>query len=76
VSCSVHDVIRLEKAGLPTVNVGTDAFIDESQAQARLLGMPDYDAVWLPHPVAVLSADQVAELAVSTAREIVGKLTD
>ena len=75
-SCSVHDVIRFEKAGLPTVNVGTDAFVDESQAQARLLGMPDYDAVWLPHPVAVLNADQVARLAVDTAREIVRKLTD
>jgi hypothetical protein len=75
VSCSVHDVIRFEKAGRPTVNIGTDAFIDESETQARLLGMPDYDPVWLEHPVAVLSAEQVAELAVQKAQEIVGKLT-
>jgi hypothetical protein len=37
--------------------------------------MPDYDPVWLEHPVAVLSAEQVAELAVQKAQEIVGKLT-
>ena len=74
-SCSVHDVIRFEKAGVPTVNIGTDAFIDESEAQARLLGMPDYDTVWLPHPVAVLTGDQVRELAAEKAREIVDKLT-
>ena len=74
-SCSVHDVIRLEKAGLPTVNVATDAFVDESEVQSRLLAMPDYDACWLPHPVATLDAEAVASLAEETADEIVRKLT-
>ena len=73
-SCRVHDVIRLEKLGVPTVNVGTEAFIDESEAQARALGMPAYDGVWLPHPVAVLTDADLEMLARKTVDALVEKL--
>ena len=73
-SCSVHDVVRFEKAGVPTVNVGTEAFIDEGEEQARLLGMPDYDCVWVTHPVAIMDDDRIAALAREAAVEIVKKL--
>ena len=73
-SCSVHDVIRLEKMGIPTVNVGTEAFVDESEAQARALGMPAYDGVWLPHPVAVLTDADLEELARRTVEGVVRRL--
>jgi hypothetical protein len=75
VSCSVHDVIRFEKKGIPTVNIGTDAFIDEAEEQSRLLGMPDYETVWLPHPVAILTTEDIQALARETAERIVKKLT-
>ena len=74
-SCSVHDVIRFEKAGIPTVNVGTDAFVDEADEQARLLAMPDYRMVWLPHPVAILDEDAIRALARQVAATIVERLT-
>ena len=73
-SCSVHDVIRLEKLGIPTVNVGTKAFIDESEAQARALGMPSYDGIWLPHPVAVMTDAELEELARKTVESVVRRL--
>ena len=73
-SCSVHDVIRFEKKGIPTVNIGTDAFTDESEEQSRLLGMPDYETVWLPHPVAILTTEAIQALARETAERIVDKL--
>jgi len=75
VSCSVHDVIRFEKAGIPTVNIGTEAFVDEADEQSRLLGMPDYEMVWLPHPVATLDDDGMRELARRFAGQIVERLT-
>jgi hypothetical protein len=75
VSCSVHDVVRFEKAGVPAVNIGTDAFIDEAVEQSRLLGMPDYEMVWLPHPVATLDEDGVRELSRRTADRVVAMLT-
>ena len=34
-SCSVHDVVRFEKSGLPTAGIGTDGFMDEAEEQAR-----------------------------------------
>ena len=74
-SCRVHDVIRFEKAGIPTVNIGTEAFVDEADEQSRLLGMPDYEMVWLPHPVATLDDDGMRELARRFAGQIVERLT-
>ena len=73
-SCSVHDVIRFEKNGIPTANIGTDAFIDESEEQSRLLGMPDYDTVWVSHPVAILTTEDIYALAREAADRIVKKL--
>ncbi len=73
-SCSVHDVIRFEKKGIPTVNIGTDAFTDESEEQSRLLGMPDYNPVWVAHPVAILTTEQIQTLARDAASRIVERL--
>ena len=74
-SCSVHDVIRLEKMGIPTAAVATDAFLDEACDQARLLAMPDYPMVWLPHPVAIVDEDGIRRLAREAASAIVKRLT-
>jgi hypothetical protein len=71
----VHDVIRLEQRGLPTVNLGTDVFLDEALEQARVLGMPDYRMVWLPHPVATCTAEQMTVLAREHASAIIARLT-
>ena len=74
-SCSVHDVVRLEKRGVPTVNVGTEAFLDEALEQARVLGMADYRMIWLPHPVATRSTDEMQALARAHAAMIIARLT-
>lgn len=74
-SCSVHDVIRLEKGGIPTAAVATDAFYDEAVEQARLLAMPDYRVVWLPHPVAIVDEEGIRRLAREAAATIVARLT-
>lgn len=74
-SCSVHDVVRLEQRGVPTANLGTEAFLDEGLEQARVLGMPDYRMVWLPHPVATCTTEEVEALAVKSASGIVALLT-
>ena len=74
-SCSVHDVIRLEKLGIPTAAVATDAFFDEATVQARLLAMPDYAMIWLPHPVTVVEEEGIRRLAREAASRIVARLT-
>jgi hypothetical protein len=63
VSCSVHDLVRLERRGVPTAGVGTIPFADEALEQARLLGMPDLRMVLVPHPVQLLDSEQLDALA-------------
>ena len=71
----MHDVVRLERLGVATAAVATEPFVDEALEQARMLGMPSYRMVFVPHPVQLLS---VAELHWSADRafaEIVRRLT-
>ena len=74
-SCSVHDVVRLERSGIPTAAVGTSPFLDEALEQARLLGMPDYRLVLIPHPVQLLTTDELNVRADAAFAEIVRRLT-
>jgi len=75
VSCSVHDVVRLEQRGVPTAAVGTSPFVDEALEQARLLGMPDYRLVLIPHPVQLLTTEELQARADEAFGEIVRRLT-
>jgi hypothetical protein len=63
VSCSVHDLVRLERRGIPTVGIGTIPFADEALEQARLLGMPDLRMLLVAHPVQLLEPDELDALA-------------
>jgi hypothetical protein len=75
VSCSVYDAVRLERAGVPTVAVGTEPFVDEALEQAQLLGMPAYRMVFVPHPVQLLDTIGVRRLADAAYSAIVARLT-
>ncbi len=73
-SCSVHDVIRLEQRGIPTAAVGTLPFVDEALEQARILGMPGYRMVLVPHPVQLLTNGELRALADVAFEQIVSRL--
>jgi hypothetical protein len=75
VSCSVHDVIRLERRGVATCAVGTEPFVDEALEQARLLGMPAYRMVFVPHPVQLLTDDELVAIADAAFPQIVARLS-
>jgi hypothetical protein len=63
VSCSVHDLVRLERRGVATAGVATEPFVDEALEQARVLGMPDLRMAFVPHPVQLLSEHELWALA-------------
>ena len=75
-SCSVHDLVRLERRGIATAGVGTEPFVDEALLQARMLGMPDLRLAYVPHPVQLLSSDDLAALAENAFPRIAALLTD
>ena len=73
-SCSVHDLVRLERRGIPTAGIGTIPFADEALEQARLLGMPELRMVLLPHPIQLLDPDQLDQLADSALARVLQHL--
>jgi hypothetical protein len=68
-------MVRLERLGVATAAVATEPFVDEALEQARLLAMPDYRMVYIPHPVQLLTIDELHELADRAWPEILARLT-
>jgi hypothetical protein len=68
-------MVRLERLGIATAAVATEPFVDEALEQARVLGMPDYRMVFIPHPVQLLTLEQLHGHADGVFETIVGRLT-
>jgi len=78
-SCSasaVADGIVFEAAGLPAAAICSDAFKVTADAMADLRGAPGYRYATTPHPVAVLTPDQVKERAAGVLDDVVALLTE
>jgi hypothetical protein len=72
----VLDAILLEKAGIPTIPVITDAFDNTAKEMAELWGMPEFRFVMMPHPLASLSAADIAQRAAGLAPRVTGLLLE
>jgi hypothetical protein len=66
----VLDGILFEKKGVPSASIITDEFIDTGQAMARSLGLPNYEFLIMPHPIANLTEEERDQQA----REITPKV--
>jgi hypothetical protein len=53
------DGIVLERAGVPAVSICTDAFVVPARAMADVYGLPDFDFVTIPHPIASLGPAEI-----------------
>lgn len=71
----MHDTIRLENLGVPTVPVATAEFKSPARIQAGALGRAGFDAVYVPHPIQDQTPQQIAARADAVVEEIVGRLT-
>ncbi len=72
----MHDLVQLERRGIPAVGIATAPFADEAIEQARRLGMPDARVVYLPHPVQLLTDAELAARADAVFPAILAALTD
>ena len=78
-SCSasaVADGIAFEAAGLPAAAICSDAFRVTADAMAELRGAPGYRYATTPHPVAVLTPDQVKQRAARVLDDVMNLLTE
>ncbi len=68
-------MVSLERMGIATAAVATAPFADEAIEQARVLGMPDYRMIFVPHPVQLLTAEQLRGYADQAFEQVVLRLT-
>jgi hypothetical protein len=76
-SCSasaVADGLLFESRGVPAVVICSDAFVASAGAMARLRGVPDYRYLTTPHPVAVLTPEEVRRRARALLPEVMSLL--
>ena len=62
-----------ERLGVPAMAVMTERFVSAAELMARVLGMPGYPFVVIPHPVSSASNDELRAMA-RIAVEQVGRL--
>jgi hypothetical protein len=70
----LHDTTKLESLGVPAVSIATDVFVTAARAQASYLGRPDFDAVYVPHPIQDQTGPEIEARAESVVDEIVTRL--
>lgn len=74
-SWCVHDGVTLEKRGIPTATVNSDAFVVLGQMEAVALGAPGLPIVMVPHPMGDVSAEVVIERARDMVAQVIRVLT-
>jgi hypothetical protein len=70
----LHDTVRLENWGIPAVPVATREFMFPARAQAAALGRPDFDAVYVEHPIQDQTPVEIEAKAERALGEIVARL--
>jgi hypothetical protein len=71
----VHDIVDLERRGLPGVFVASAEFVQAADAQSKALGFPDVARVFTPHPIQDRADDEMRAYADAAYEEIVRAIT-
>jgi hypothetical protein len=70
----LHDSIKLESLGIPAVPIATTEFRTAARAQAAALGRPDFDAVYVAHPIQDQTRQEIETRAEAALDEIIARL--
>jgi len=71
----LHDTLKLESLGIASVPVATHEFMTAARAQAAALGRPQFDAVYVLHPIQDQTKAEIEAKADSVVEELVTRLT-
>ncbi len=61
--------------GIPAVAVATTEFITPARVQASALGRPDFEGIFVQHPIQDQTPEQISQRADAVVAEIVRRLT-
>jgi hypothetical protein len=71
----VHDIVDLERRGVPSVFVASSEFVDAAAAQASALGF-DPARVFVAHPIQDRTDDELRALADGAFDALVSAITE
>jgi len=71
----VHDIVDIERRGVPGVFVASSEFIEAARAQANSLGFPQVARVFTPHPVQDRTDDEMRAYAEATVAAVIAAIT-
>lgn len=71
----MHDIVDLERRGLPGVFVASAEFVEAAVAQSNALGFPDVARVFTPHPIQDRTDDEMRAYADLAYDAIVASIT-
>ena len=71
----MHDIVDLERRGIPGVFVASAEFVSAADAQSASLGFPDVARVYTPHPIQDRTDDEMRAYADAALSEIVAAIT-
>jgi hypothetical protein len=69
------DQSEIEKLGIPTITVATSAFISLGRSTMKSVGLPDMAFVEVPHPMAMISLEEIRSKADQSFSEILKMAT-
>jgi alkanesulfonate monooxygenase SsuD/methylene tetrahydromethanopterin reductase-like flavin-dependent oxidoreductase (luciferase family) len=72
----LHDTLKLESLGIASVPVATHEFMTAARAQAAALGRPQFDAVYVSHPIQDQTKAEIEAKADAALEELVTRLTN
>jgi hypothetical protein len=70
----VHDIVDLERRGVPSVFVASAEFVEAADAQSTALGFPTVARVFTPHPIQDRTDDEMRAYADAAFEEILGHI--
>jgi len=62
----LHDAVTAERLNVPALAVMTERFVSAAELMARVLGMPGYEFMVIPHPVSSATDDALRHMAEAT----------
>ena len=71
----MHDIVDIERRGVPGVFVASAEFVTAADAQSKSLGFPDVARVFTPHPIQDRTDDEMRAYAEAAFDAIVAAIT-
>jgi len=74
-SWCIHDSVELEKRGIATVTICSEAFVGLAREESKSLGMPDLPLAIIKHPIGGEALSVIHERAEDALAQIISALT-